>query len=450
MLTDKNAGRQADVKPAASPQKAVKILFLVVFIDLLGFGIMIPLVPFYVERLGVGPELITAILALYSLMQFIVTPFWGYVSDRIGRRPVLLMCMAGHVGAYVLLAFADTLTLLVLARLLGGFTAGNLAAAYAYITDITPPQERSRHLGKISAAFGLGFVLGPGLGGLLAGTGDIADANFMRPALAAAGLSALAFLAIAAFLPESHTRTAGDAAGPARRPALHEALGLVLRRRTIAMMILLCLIVITFAAMRESIFSLWANHQFGYNAATIGLFFSFNGVIITLVQFFAMGPLTARYGEHTLLMVGMGMYTLCWIGLILAQGMVTLFMAMAASGVGTALFGTSLQSLLSRRAGAHERGVVMGAYQSTSSLGRFFGQTVSGTLYGQVGPNAPFALGALAMIPAFIIAFMIGRRLQHETRVGDAQAAGASARATVLHSEAAEAAPMIESRGERP
>ncbi len=405
------------MKPAVDPRKAVTILFLVVFIDLLGFGIMIPLVPFYVERLGVGPELITAILALYSLVQFIVTPFWGHLSDRLGRRPVLLICMAGHIGAYVMLAFADTLAMLILSRILGGLTAGNLAASYAYITDITPPQDRARHLGKISAAFGLGFVMGPALGGLLAGTGDIADANFMRPALAAASLSAVALVGILLFLPESHhpaRTTAARGAEAVARPGMREAVGLILRRRTIALMIMLCLIVITFAAMRESIFSLWANHQFGYNAATIGLFFSFNGVIITLIQFFGMGPLTARFGEHALLMTGMFMYTLCWVGLIFAQSMIGLFAAMAASGVGTALFGTSLQSLLSRRAGPQERGAVMGVYQSTSSLGRFCGQTLSGTLYGQVGPNAPFALGALAMIPAFVIAVVIGRRLHAE------------------------------------
>ncbi|TVQ46589.1 MAG: MFS transporter [Gammaproteobacteria bacterium] len=413
MLTDKDA---CPVKPAVAPRKAVTILFLVVFIDLLGFGIMIPLVPFYVERLGVGPELITAILALYSLVQFAVTPFWGHVSDRVGRRPVLLLCMAGHIGAYVMLAFADTLAMLILSRVLGGLTAGNLAASYAYITDITPPQERSRHLGKISAAFGLGFVMGPALGGLLAGTGDIAEANFMRPALAAAGLSAVALVGILLFLPESHrpVRSGLPGAPKVSGPGLREGIGLILRRRTIALMIMLCLIVITFAAVRESIFSLWANHQFGYNAATIGLFFSFNGVIITLIQFFGMGPLTTRFGEHALLMTGMLMYTLSWIGLIVAQGMVGLFLAMAASGVGTALFGTSLQSLLSRRAGPQERGAVMGVYQSTSSLGRFCGQTMSGTLYGQVGPNAPFAIGALAMIPAFVIAVMIGRRLRAE------------------------------------
>jgi MFS transporter, DHA1 family, tetracycline resistance protein len=433
------------VKAAATPNKAVTILFLVVFIDLLGFGILIPLVPFYVERLGVGPEMITAVLALYSLMQFIVTPFWGHVSDRLGRRPVLLMCMVGHIGAYVMLAFADSLTMLVLARLIGGMTAGNLAASYAYISDITPPQERARHLGKISAAFGLGFVMGPGIGGLLAGTGDMADANFVRPALAAASLSFVALACIFFFLPESHDPARANRHASGAGPRLHESIGLVLRRRTIAMMILLCLIVIMFAAMRESIFSLWAHHQFGYNTVTIGLFFSMNGAIITLIQFFGMGPLTARFGEHTLLMTGMAMYTLCWVGLILAQGLPMLFLAMAASGVGTALFGTSLQSLLSRRAGAHERGAVMGVYQSTSSLGRFFGQTMSGTLYGQIGPNAPFALGALAMIPAFIIATLIGRRLKAEPATGDVEhAAGETALA------GAEGTGVTDTRGSRP
>ncbi|MCC5870736.1 MAG: MFS transporter [Gammaproteobacteria bacterium] len=415
---------------ATVSNRALGILFLVVFIDLLGFGILIPLVPFYVERLGVGPELITAVLALYSLAQFLVTPVWGHVSDRIGRRPVLILCMAGHVGAYVILAFADSLAMLILSRVLGGLTAGNLATAYAYVTDLTPAEERAKHLGKISGAFGLGFIVGPALGGLLAGTGDIADANFVRPALAAAGLSLTALVGIVCFLPESrgtvnaHNTSRGTPGrGHERGRGFGPALALVLSRPVISLMVLLCLTVITFAAVRESIFSLWMSHQFAYGPATIGMVFSFNGIILVIVQFTAIGPLTKRFGEYALLLVGMTMYTACWIGLIIAQGLIMIMISMAASAIGTALFATSLQSMLSRRAGEGQRGVVMGVFQSASSLGRFSGQTVAGTIYGQIGPNAPFLLGALAMIPAFIIAMRIGTRLKSsdEPQVADGQ-----------------------------
>ncbi|MCC7330532.1 MAG: MFS transporter, partial [Gammaproteobacteria bacterium] len=142
------------------PRLAFATLFAIVFIDLVGFGIVIPLVPFYVERLGAGPELITLIIALHALCQSAAMPLWGTISDRYGRRPVLLASMLGHVASYLMLGFADSLWLLALARVISGVTAANLSTAYAYIADITSPAERAGAMGRISAAFGLGMAVG--------------------------------------------------------------------------------------------------------------------------------------------------------------------------------------------------------------------------------------------------------------------------------------------------
>ena len=189
--------------PGPKPRFAVPILFAVVFIDLVGFGILAPLVPFYVERLGARPELITLIIAAHPLAQSLAMPLWGTLSDRRGRRPVLLASMFGHGAAYLLLGFADSLWLLLLARILSGATSANLSTAYAYIADVTTPEERAGAMGRVSSAFGLGFAIGPALGGLLAGGTTMDDANLLRPAIAAALFSFSAFLAIFAFLPET-------------------------------------------------------------------------------------------------------------------------------------------------------------------------------------------------------------------------------------------------------
>ncbi len=178
-------------------------LFFAVFIDLLGLGILSPLIPFYVAKLGVSPEIITLVIAVYSLCQFAGAPLWSGISDRLGRRPVLLVSMAGHAFAYLILAYADSIWLLLLSRAIGGFTSANLATAYAYVTDTTSNEDRAATMGRVSAAFGLGFILGPVFGGFLAGGGDYETVNYARPAFAAMALSIASFISIFFFVPET-------------------------------------------------------------------------------------------------------------------------------------------------------------------------------------------------------------------------------------------------------
>ncbi|MCC5795204.1 MAG: MFS transporter [Chromatiales bacterium] len=404
--------------PAKRPPLAIPILFTVVFIDLVGFGILMPLVPFYVERLGARPELITLIIAAHPLAQSIALPFWGALSDRFGRKPVLLASMAGHVGAYLLMGFADSLLLLLASRVLSGATSANIATAYAYISDVTPAEERAAALGKISAAFGLGFVLGPAIGGLLAGGGSIAEANLLRPALAAAGFSAVAFLAILFFLPES--RRADSPSGSSGMNPLNTLSDLrqIASRPLIRQMLFVGTLVLVFLSVRESIFPLWANHRLGLTAQTLGFMLAWTGLVMSLIQFFAMGWLARRFGEVALVKTALLCLMVGWLGFALSFDIWSLLLAMTIGSFGTAFFQTSMQSLLSQRAGASERGRVLGTYQSASALARFVGQGGAGTLYGQIAPNAPFLLGSLAMLPALWLAGSIGRRLQVERRRG--------------------------------
>ena len=391
-------------------RRRVFVLLLIVFVDLLGFGVLIPLIPFYAVRLGLPAEAVTLVIALHSLMQFVGAPILGRLSDRHGRRPVLAISMAGHALAYALLIVSDSLLLLIVSRLLSGITSANLAAAYAYITDVTPPERRAASLAKLSAAFALGFALGPAIGGLLAGGVSPEQADLVRPAIAAALFSMLALLGIVLFLPESHApqRAAAGTAARVRPPGRRQ----LLRDRALAFMVTLALLVLAFAAMRESLLSLWLHDRLAFDAHTIGLVFTVNGLMIAVVQFTITGRLATRFGEMATLRIGVACYGLSWLGLVLAPGLALVLVAIAINAVGTALFGTSLQTLVSLRAPAAVRGAVMGLYQSSSSLARFIGAAFSGTLFGQLGPNVPFAIGAVAMLPAMAMTFAIATRLK--------------------------------------
>lgn len=397
----------------AAARFAFPTLFAVVFIDLVGFGIVIPLVPFYVERLGAGPELITLIIALHALCQALAMPLWGAVSDRYGRRPVLLVSMLGHAGSYLMMGFADSLWMLALARIISGVTAANLSTAYAYITDITSPAERAGAMGKISAAFGLGFAVGPAIGGLLAGGDTIAEANLMRPAVAAAAFSLVAALAIWFFLPETHHADARAAARRERQGLLAD-LRRVTARPVIGMMLVLALIVVTFMAVRESIFPLWAYYRLDLNAREIGITLGYNGALISAVQFLGMGRLSDRFGELGLVKAAVLLFATAWVGLSLSGNMFQCMLALTAQGLGTAFFQSSMQTLISKRAETAERGLVLGVYQSSSALARFMGQASAGTLFGQIGMNAPFLIGASAMAPALWLALRIGRHTEQK------------------------------------
>jgi len=394
---------------AADMRRRLAVLLLIVFVDLLGFGVLIPLIPFYAERLGLTPQWITLVISLHSLMQFVGAPILGRLSDRFGRRPVLALSMAGHIAAYGLLAFADNLTLLVASRLLSGLTSGNLSAAYAYVTDITPPERRADGLGKVSAAFALGFALGPALGGWLAGGANPTEANLAQPAIAAAALSAISLLGILLFLPESHRRDA--AARPTGTDAETSTRRALLRDTALALMILLALMVLCFAAMRESLLALWLHDRMAADTYDIGVVFTANGIVVAIVQFWFMGRLARRFGAMQTLRAGVVAYACSWLGLVLAPNLTWVIVATGFGAIGTALFGTSLQTLVSMRAVTSNRGAVMGLYQSNAALARFFGAALSGTLYGSLGQNAPFSIGALMMIPALALTFFIAVEL---------------------------------------
>ena len=380
------------------------ILFLIVFVDLVGFGLIIPLLPFYAERFGASPQLVTILMAVFSLMAMIAAPFWGRLSDRIGRRPVLMASMAAAALAYLWMGFASELWMLFAARAFAGICAGNIAAAQAYIADVTSPEKRARGMGLIGAAFGLGFIIGPALGGLVAGN-DVATADLETPGLIAAGLSAIAFLGVVLLLPESLPAAVRARQARSRFGALCSAFRQPVLARLLAIFFL---VILAFAGM-ESTFALWAMREHGWGPAQIGYVFTYVGLLSAVMQGGLIGPLTRRFGEERLLLSGLALIALGLLVLPFSRTLPPLLVAVSALAIGMGAMQPSLNSLISRRAGAEEQGEVMGVAQSVGSLSRVLGPIMAGALFESFGRNSPFLWGAVLVAAALLLSWRLPR-----------------------------------------
>ena len=375
-------------------------LFLIVFVDLVGFGLVIPLLPFYAVRFAASPQEVTALLAIYSLAQLVTAPLWGRLSDRVGRRPVLLVSLTASALAYLWLGGASALWMLFAARGFAGACAGNIAAAQAYIADVTGPEERARGMGLIGAAFGLGFIIGPALGGLIAGN-DPATADTVTPAWVAAGLSVLALCGVLLLLPESLPANLRDrAAGRSRVGAVMD----VLSRPILSRLILIFFLVILAFAGMESTFALWAIDQFGWGPRQVGYVFAYVGVLSAVLQGGLIGHLARRFGEERLLLGGLTLIGLGLLVMTLAYNLAVLVAAVTALALGMGLTQPSLNSLISRRAGGAKQGEVMGVSQSVASLSRVLGPFAAGFCFAEFGRNAAFLWGAVLVAAALLLA----------------------------------------------
>jgi DHA1 family tetracycline resistance protein-like MFS transporter len=381
------------------------ILFLIVFIDLVGFGVIIPLLPFYGVHFGASPTAVTWMMACYSLAQFFFSPILGRLSDHVGRRPVLLVSLVASIVSYLWLGFANALWMLFAARLLSGAGAGNIAAAQAYITDVTPPEGRAKAMGMIGAAFGLGFTIGPALGGLVAGSTPGAT-DLSRPAFVAAGLSALALVIALARLKESRPPQARDGeARPSRLRIARDLLG----RPTLRQLILLFFIAISAFAAMETTYALWTNSAFGWGPAQVGLVFLYVGSVLVLVQGLLIGRLSRRFGEARLVVAGAALIALGLVALPFALTLPRLMLVNTLLPLGMGLLNPSMTSLISKEAGADERGGVLGVAQSAGSLARIIGPAVAGPLFTAFGRDAPYYASAAVMALAVAMALRLPR-----------------------------------------
>lgn len=381
------------------------VLFLVVFIDLIGFGIVIPLLPFFGEHYNASPDVVTLLMATYSITQLISAPILGRISDRYGRRPVLLFSIAGSVITYIWLGFADTLVMLFIARAFNGFMAGNIATAFAYIADVTTPENRAKGMGLIGAAFGLGFIMGPAIGGILAGP-DAANADFQTPALCAAALSFIALILASVKLKESLSEEvrAKIAKLPPRKhwKSFFETL---LRPRLGLLIMISFACTFVFAGM-ETTFAMWTRRVFSWGPEQNGYLFAFLGIVSALIQGGLVGRIAKKWGEGKMVIfgtLGLGL----GIGLIPFSTTVPFLMgATTILAFGFALSTPALNSLISLEASETERGGVMGASRSASTLSRVLGPILAGVLFAQLGRDAPYIFGMFVMFGVAIVAYI--------------------------------------------
>ncbi|WP_425999494.1 MFS transporter [Caulobacter sp. DWR1-3-2b1] len=391
----------APAAPSAHSPRALYVLLLVVFINLVGFGLVIPLLPFYAQSLNAEPWQITALFSAYSLGQFFAEPFWGRLSDRIGRRPVLIVTILANTLAYVALAFAPTLWIAFTIRLVGGFATGNISTIQGYMADVTPPEKRAGRMGLLGSAFGAGFVVGPALGGLLAHP-EAGPLGFQIPLFVAAGLSAIASLGVFLFVVESRSPSAPDTPRPHRREAL-----LAARANPVLSRVLLITLVSTMAfAGMESIFGLWTHARFDWGPRQVGLCFAVIGVIASIGQGAVTGRLARRFGEPRVLTVGLSIIavSLAVTPFAPSGAVVPLFVGLTAFG--QSLVFPCIAALISRATSPHQQGEMLGLNMAGGSLARMGGPLLAGPLFG-LNIGGPYWFGALLTLPAIWLAVTI-------------------------------------------
>ncbi len=370
------------------------IVFSTVLIDLIGFGIVIPLVPLYAEEFGASVMEIGLLTGVYALMQIIFAPVWGRVSDRVGRRPVILGSLLGSSVAWLLFGFAPALWVLFLARILDGISGASYAAAQAYVADITTDEDRVRGMGLIGAAFGLGFIIGPAIGGLFA----VIDP---RAPFILAAAAALANFAIAwKRLPESRVQGTREGARQARWTALVRAIG----SRDFGPLIGIAFIGgLGFVGM-ESVFSLFGNRRFGFGLTETALVFVFIGVFAAIVQGGVVYRLTARMGEWPVLRAGLWLTAASLVLLGFATTLWVLFPVLAVLALGSGLTFPTISALVSQRAPADDQGGILGVLASAGGLARLIAPIAATALFQLVGVGSPLIIGGLLFVACAVLA----------------------------------------------
>jgi predicted MFS family arabinose efflux permease len=390
-------------------RSALAILFIIVFIDLLGFGMVIPVMPLYAKHLGASETWTGLLSTLYSAMQFVFAPIWGRLSDRVGRRPVLLVSIFATAAAFLMYGLAGSFAVLLASRVFAGAATANIAIARAFVADVTPPEGRARGMGLIGAAFGLGFVLGPVAGSFLS------HISLATPGLVAAALAAANGVAAYFVLPEPEARSMRAEASRSRFAAFFGEMRVPGIRRLVAVYFLT---VLAFSAM-EATYAFLVSQRYHFDSEHVGFLFGYIGVLIVIVQGGLIGRLTRRFGEVNLLVAGVLLQGLGLAFLPFAGGVPGLLVATAPLSVGAGLAQPSLSSLLSRLARADEQGGTLGMGESASAFGRIIGPEAGTWTFARWSQAFPYLAGAALML----LAAGLGSTLRRATGIGRAEQA---------------------------
>jgi len=407
---------------AKSKKGSLFVVFFTIFIDLVGFGIIIPLSPYIATKFQASSFEVGLLMSVFSLLQFIAAPFWGSLSDRIGRRPVMLTSIVGIFLSYLMFAFSQTLTGLFVSRVLAGLFSANISTATAIIADLTEENERSKNMGLVGAAFGLGFVFGPAIGGFL----TLAGENFgsqppfgMSFAALGAGIIALINFGLAFFLlPETNRRIlALKEKSPSSLESPHNSISSKFRLRdhrwnlittSLKTPVLGSLLIIFFLASlamahMESTLGLFVKEDRGWGVSDASFAFTYVGVCMVVMQGFLIRKLMPKFGERNLLASGLILAALGLMTLGYSTHIGFLVLSITALAFGTGMVNPCVLGGISIIAKSNVQGGVMGATHSLSALGRILGPVFGGWLYGAVGKTSPFLIGGGLMLVALAI-----------------------------------------------
>jgi multidrug resistance protein len=404
MQQDHQSTLLATAQPTVSRQ-ALTFIFIAVFLDLLGVGILIPVIPFFVGQFNQAALMVGLLALSYSAAQFITTPALGILSDRYGRRPVLLICVVGTGLGYFLFGFANTLWLLFAARLIDGFTGGNFSVAQAYIADVSLPEDRAKNFGLIGAALGLGFIVGPALGGWLS------QDSLQTPAFVAGVLSLLTAAFGFFILPESLPPERRQ-----RQPITLKELnplrqvGDALRRPRLRRFLLASFAQNFALSGLQTNFALFTFVRFGLGPQQNGGIFTYLGVVSVLTLALITDRLVKRFSEQRLIVVGLGLITLGYAGVALAPEAWTLYPAITLIAVGGGIAEPTLTSTISKRVSPRQQGSILGATEALGSLAQLVGPVWAGITFDYFGANTPYWTGAgWLVISVLFAAGVLGR-----------------------------------------
>ena len=369
------------------------VIFLTVFVNLVGFGIIIPLLPFYGETFGASPLVIGFLFAAFSLAQLVAAPILGALSDRYGRRPVLIFSLVGTVISFVMLAIAQSLAMLFAARIVDGLSGGNITIARAYIADVTEPDERAKAYGFLGAAFGLGFIVGPGLAGLFA------QISYTAPIWAAAGVTVVAAVMAWIWLPETIHRGSAASVSPLR------AVPAVLRRANLRPLLIADFIYWCSFAVCTTTFAMFAARRFDFDVVQTGYVLAAFGVLGVIVQAGLVGVVARTIGVLPTFLVGLMVAAAGWALVAMSTSVAMFLLCLIPAGIGVGLCNATIVTLVSHSGGKEEQGSVQGAAGALESLGRAVGPVWGHGALQRFGEGSAYATAAAAFLVTMVLMF---------------------------------------------
>ncbi|ESQ87358.1 multidrug transporter [Asticcacaulis sp. AC460] len=378
-------------------------MLAVAFVNQAGSAVLMPLIPFFASSLNAEPWQVTLMFSSFYLGQFFGEPYFGRLSDRIGRKPILILTTALSVPLYVALAFAPNIWVAIAIRFVGGLSSGNISTIQSYVSDVSRPDQRASRMSLVGAAFALGIVVGPIIGGLLSRE-HIPGGEFRPPLFAAAILSALACATVMLYLRESRQRTQTSAPPP----ILHNLKDALRSPVTLRVILSTLCYMATFASL-EATFSLWVKVRFGWSVMKTATIFPIIGATAVIMLLVVMRPLVRRWGESKVLACGLFLFGLSFALQSLHNVEALIAPIVVLGTIGQSVIFPTICAIISITTPSDRLGGMLGLNMSTSAIARITGPIIAGALFSTIGPNAPLWMGAALTIPAALLALQVGR-----------------------------------------